>query len=1027
MRRRLLETSAKKREPRAPAVSFFESVLLLFSFFFPFFNSKLSRQFLMTFHWVRPSSMPDAEPSEDQIWREIDRFDFTHSSSIRDRLSWHQEMLMERDIYVRLFVRSPRLPTFESELPIGHDPIDWVVTLRLRHSDGSSLDRIVEGLSYGPHDVLMPAADLAEHTSTIRLLSYSLSLHEIGEQQYDSVFGSPFRMLKGYVCWARHVLRAHQEIGPNEMTVTLWDLHVIYGLPILGTPYEECIPLDCDLFRRQPAGYSRRGEFVYSDGLHQSLARYCRLRRQKGHRRVATVSLDSWIESLLVQEAYVSLVPQPHDPFGTALQYSEQSSTEFFEPASVVGVQSVTARGISEETSLVAFIATWLCYFVFPDQSRVLRPSTLLMASVIATGRWVSLAPAVLARIYRGFGQIFSSYGRRQHTVEVPWHYVHGWVHMHVAGAFSCAELPDHYRDHFFPTLLQLVRATSATDRAQIRLFMFSPLRAVDRFRLVYRSFVRDLPPQSFSVSLANSQTDRGVPTLLSQGGYLSIASYFVSMRPDVRHFCSLPSSTRLEVAALTWTFLLRLGTGSRFLIAPADATTGISHLRLSWIRHTFSSFFELGIRRYSRRIRGSRQLRDSLEQRDYAPAYVEPSRVHGRRKKRSPESSARRDDPGPSCGHRPVPPPFDRGHPRSRTSYEQRAPQHAPVDLQDTSDTPHVSPILEQFGMGTACTSLGLDEFLHVTTTTLIDVEGDRPVSSQPVDAITDVASRLGVEQIASSPTLSDSTWLVISDSLGELSPDAECTHSGSTQLLLGSDVGDTTTELVTHPSLTQAWSSHFSSRDQCFEQYAVAALQILLLRVDLYTSPDLFSFHTEACLLLDFAASCGLRDSILQMWELSCRTVEFGLFQLHNTSWRLSCIVLTDLETEARAAWDSMRGGRLDLDLGLQTLQHCQRDIFEEQIELLGIEAELRALRQRGRALLVRRQEIRAVATHTEEDFSLLAADVEHLEVRLSFFTEKFDSARRQLDLAEEERELLQDHLFRVRRQINSIQFRL
>ncbi|KAL0915257.1 hypothetical protein M5K25_015660 [Dendrobium thyrsiflorum] len=1074
-----------------------------------------------------PTSMSRKEPSEDQIWREIDRFDYTYSSSIRDRLSWHQEMLMERDIYAGLFVRSPRLPTFESELPVGHDPIDWVVTLRLRHSDGSSLDRIVEGLSYGPHDVLLPAADLAEHTSTIRLLSYSLYRHEIGEQQYDSVFGSPFRMLRGYVYWARHVLRAHHEvlkqagvykaiyaslfdysrlsyswlqalvehwntvtntcwIGPNEMTVTLWDLHVVSGLPILGTPYEECIPLDCDLFRRQPAGYSRRGEFVYSDGLHQSLAHYCRLRRQKGHRRVATVPLDSWIESLLVREAYVSLVAQPHDPFGTALQYSEQSSTEFFEPGSAVGVRPITARGISEETSLVAFIATWLCYFVFPDQSRVLRPSTLLMASVIATGRRVSLAPAVLARIYRGFGQIVASYGRRQRTVEVSWHYVHGWVHMHVAGAFSCAELPDHYRDHFFPTLLQLARATSATDRAQIRLFMFSPLHTTDRFRLVYRSSVGDLPPQSFGVSLADSRTDRGVPTLLSRGGYLSIASYFVSMRPgwlcyrrddtvflegynpnraarqfgfvkatpldglpvlpgvpDVRHFSSLPSSTRLEVAALTWAFLFRLGTGSHFLIVPADATTGISHLRLSWIRHTFSSFFELGIRRYSRRIRGSRQSRGSLEQRDCAPTHVEPFRVHGRRRKRSPESSTRCDDPGRSCGHRPVPLPFDRGQPRSRTSYEQRAPQHAPVDLQDTSHTPHVSPILEQFGMGTACTSPGLDEFLHVTTTTLTGVKGGRPVSSQPIDAATDVTSRLGVEQIASSPTLSDSTWLVISDSLGELSPDAECTHSGSTQLLLESDVGDTMTELVTHPSLTQVVSgassggsspgvtSHLSDyRSRAFaEGFHSSGLKLSFFESrSVFRARRPFSrFHTEACLLLDFAASCGLRDNLLQMWELSCRTVEFGLFQLQYTSWRLSCIVLTDLETEARAAWDSMRGGRLDLDLGLQALQRYQRDISEEQIELLGIEAELRALRQRGRALLVRRQEIRAVATHTEEDFSSLAADVEHLEDRLSFFIEEFDSARRRLELAEEEREMLQDRLFRVRRQISSIQFRL
>ncbi|KAL0914648.1 hypothetical protein M5K25_015014 [Dendrobium thyrsiflorum] len=135
---------------------------------------------------------------------------------------------------------------------------------------------------------------------------------------------------------------------------------------------------------------------------------------------------------------------------------------------------------------------------------------------------------------------------------------------------------------------------------------MFSPLRAATSFRLVYRSPIRDLPLLSFGVSLVDSQTDRRGPTLLSRGAYSPIASYFVSMRlpilpgvPNVRHFNSLPSSTRLEVAALTWAFLIRLGTESHFLIAPADATTRISHLRLSWIRHTFFSF-QLGIWRYS-------------------------------------------------------------------------------------------------------------------------------------------------------------------------------------------------------------------------------------------------------------------------------------------------------------------------------------------------------------------------------------------------------------------------------------------
>ncbi|KAL0921996.1 hypothetical protein M5K25_005952 [Dendrobium thyrsiflorum] len=149
---------------------------------------------------------------------------------------------------------------------------------------------------------------------------------------------------------------------------------------------------------------------------------------------------------------------------------------------------------------------------------------------------------------------------------------------------------------------------------------------------------------------------------------------------------------------------------------------------------------------------------------------------------------------------------------------------------------------------------------------------------------------------------------------------------------------------------------------------QYVATALRALLLRVDLDALPNLFSFHTETSLLLDFTASCGLRDNIL----------------------------LTD---EVRAAWDRMRRGHLDLDFGLQTL----------------------ALRQRERTFLMRHQKIIAVATRIE-DFSSIAAEVDHLEHRLSFSTEEFDSAYRQLEFADEQGAMLHDHLFRIRRQITA-----
>ncbi|KAL0910558.1 hypothetical protein M5K25_021552 [Dendrobium thyrsiflorum] len=1086
------------------------------------------------FDWKRHPLLQKIEPTEESIWQEIDKYDFSQSASISDRLYWHREMLVDRDIYDGIFTRSPCMSHFDLDLPTGHDPVDWIITVRLRHSDGTSLERIVEGLNYGDQDILQPAADVAEHTGAIRLLSYQLLHHEIKEQHYDPMFGSPIQALTGYVMWARYTLQMHQKVlkqagiyeaiyislfdysrlssswlqsiiehwdratntcwvGPNEMTITLWDLYTISGLPILGVPYEEYVPADYDLFSRRPAGQQRRGEFVYSDGLHQNLRHYYDLyqHRRRGRSRRGTVSLDVWIASFLHPSALVAEFGRIQDPFNKRSHDIEQCSEDLFESGLADGSQPVFVRGFSDDMLLVSFIATWLCYFVFPSQSRVFRPSTLLMASLIASGRRVSLAPAVLAQIYHSLGQICTTYGRAQCSVEIPWHYLHGWIHIHVAGAFSCPELPSYYTEHCFPSLVQLARATSSTDRAQIRLFMFAPLLMIDPYRLIYRSPLGSLPPQCFGVPLVDSRSERGTPTLLSRSGYILIATYLISMRPgwvcyrrhgsvilegynpnraarqfglvqatpldglpvvpgivDTRQLGSLPLSVRLEAASMTWAFLLRLGTGSRFYIPQMDASTGVSHLRLSWIRHTFSSFFEMGIRAYSRRIRGQRPSRYPSVPYGHTTVHHETFKADDRRRKRSPEPIFRHRSPCMVHRDRPISPFADRGHPRRRASDDVAGynlflyknfysdfhnvfsiliavSKHIPADqssspilesdtlrtppgfsfpfflpYQDTTSSPvrdvepidaEPEPTLSILGVGN-----------HLTMEyTLDDTEGKRPSSPQLADSdctqmFEDVVDSTVTDLAISYSPFSDSSWVIVGDPPENTSPGLELSFFVSRSVFRA-----------------RLSSSRWWSRGV---QYAVTALRALLLRVDLDALPDLSSFHMETSLLLDFAASCGLHDDILLTWETFCRTVEFGLFQLLYTSERLSCIVLTDLETEARVTWDRMRRGRLDLDFGLQTLQCCQRDISEEQIMLLGIEAELRALRQRERALLVRRQEIRAVATRTEEDFSSIAIDVEHLEDRLSFFTKDFDSAHRQLEFAEEQRTMLQDRLNRV-----------
>ncbi|KAI0497648.1 hypothetical protein KFK09_020881 [Dendrobium nobile] len=1055
-------------------------------------------------YWRRSSSMLRIEPSEEDIWKEIDAYDLSQSASVSDRLYWHSEMLVDRDIYDGLFTRSPRMPCFDSDLPVGHDPTDWIITYRLRCTDGISLNRIIEGLSYGDQDILQPAADLAEHTGVVKLLSYQLLHHEIEEPHHDPMFGSPVEALTGYVRWARYTLQMHQEVlkqagvyeaiyislfdysrlssswlqsiiehwdsatntcwvGPNELTVTLWDLCTISGLPILGIPYEECIPIDYDLFSRRPAGQQRRGEFVHSAGLHKSLRHYYDLyqQRRRGRSRRGTISLEVWIESFLHPSALITEFGRIQDPFDRRPHDTEQHSEDLFEPGSVDGLHHISARRYSHDVLLISFVATWLCYFVFPSQNRVFRPSTLLMASLIATGRRVSLAPAVLAQIYRSLGKICTTYGSGQCSVEIPWHYLHGWMHIHVAGAFSCPELPGYFTERHFPSLLQLARATSSTDRAQIRLFMFAPLQMTDRYRLIYRSPLGSLPPQCFGVPLVDSQSEKRTPTLLSRSGYIPIASYFISMRPgwicyrrhgsvilegynpnraarqfglvqatpldglpvvpgivDTRQLGSLPLSVCLEAASMTWAFLLRLGTGSRFYIPHMDAPTGISHLRLAWIRHTFSSFIEMGIRVYSRKARRQRPSEYPSVPQGHTTGHKETSKLDDRKRKRSPEPTFRHG--GPVVKDRPISPPTDRGHPRHRSSNNVPVSKHISADL---PSSPILVPDTLPTPPGFPFSAFSIDQSKRLSSS-----QSTHSNSTQMLfeDAADDTITELAI----SSSLFSDSTWVIVDD-VPESSSLSVTAHLGDYYSSGSSDeIHLSGSELACFVSrIPSRARRYFGQRLLSRAHHIVTALRHLLLGVDLddLPFPDLASFCVKASLLLDCAAASGLQDTALETWEYLCRVVAFGLYQLHFVPEELAIGVPDGLEDAVRAAWERMKRISMDRDFGLQALRRCQRDISAEQLELLEILGELRALRQRGMALLERRQDLRAAATYTEEEFTWIAAEIERLEQDLTSSTEEFDSLRHQLETTQTRQMILQDRMFRIRQQIGSLQFSL
>ncbi|CAL8153323.1 unnamed protein product [Prunus armeniaca] len=81
-----------------------------------------------------------------------------------------------------------------------------------------------------------------------------------------------------------------------------------------------------------------------------------------------------------------------------------------------------------EKSYLAAFLACWLCKFVFPkDDVTLIRPGVFKVASRMAHGV-SSVDVPVLANIYKGLQDISSADDPGNCTTVLPFHYVYGWL-----------------------------------------------------------------------------------------------------------------------------------------------------------------------------------------------------------------------------------------------------------------------------------------------------------------------------------------------------------------------------------------------------------------------------------------------------------------------------------------------------------------------------------------------------------------------------------------------------------------------
>lgn len=130
-------------------------------------------------------------------------------------------------------------------------------------------------VSQGVCDILEPAADTIEPVVQSRLLSHRQLQPGSSDWPRDSLVGQISSPPHGYVAWARYVLQTHRDvlqaagvyeaifasmfdygsippswvrgvmefwdvsrntcwIGPEECTITLWELQAVSGLPLFG-------------------------------------------------------------------------------------------------------------------------------------------------------------------------------------------------------------------------------------------------------------------------------------------------------------------------------------------------------------------------------------------------------------------------------------------------------------------------------------------------------------------------------------------------------------------------------------------------------------------------------------------------------------------------------------------------------------------------------------------------------------------------------------------------------------------------
>ncbi|KAG9444996.1 hypothetical protein H6P81_016336 [Aristolochia fimbriata] len=185
----------------------------------------------------------------------------------------------------------------------------------------------------------------------------------------------------------------------GELSISLWDMHRLGGLPITGGIFDETFPSVED--------FSPGHCFPLPESIKYLILAYYWLAEPSEVEGQSGLQMSDWVSFWFRPKKGV----QPSedawvDRARTSGLTSRDRSDRLNQPFAELGVPDA----LPDEVYLAAFLSLWLCRCILPMPGGMLRFTILKMACYLASGYKCNLAAAALAGLYWGLNS--SSCGR---------------------------------------------------------------------------------------------------------------------------------------------------------------------------------------------------------------------------------------------------------------------------------------------------------------------------------------------------------------------------------------------------------------------------------------------------------------------------------------------------------------------------------------------------------------------------------------------------------------------------------------